>query len=265
MKIHPYVYRLDHNTTGQYYFGFRCANKVPALEDIGIRYFTSSKTIKELGFENFTITVLAEFFDKDGAFNFESHLIEKHIQDFLCLNKALNGKLCPIRKFTTTAHRENLSKSLKGKSGKRTIKREEGYQKHRLFIAALSDQDRKDMFGKGGKQAQKTISLMSPEERSRKFGWLKNKSHSVEVIEKIRLKNTGKKMSDESKLKMSQQKIGRKQTPEAIYNRTKNFNGAGNPRAITVHINGISYLTKKDAMRALGWSKYILNKYLETA
>ena len=41
MKALPYVYKLVHKETGEFYIGFRCANKVPANEDLGIKYFTS--------------------------------------------------------------------------------------------------------------------------------------------------------------------------------------------------------------------------------
>ena len=64
MNIYPYVYRLDHPITGEFYIGYRSANKVPASEDLGIRYFTSSKTVKPR-FHEFRFCIIAEFFDAD--------------------------------------------------------------------------------------------------------------------------------------------------------------------------------------------------------
>lgn len=77
-KVIPYVYQLVHKETGQFYIGFRCANKVPSSEDLGTRYFSSSRFVKELGFENFDYQILAEFFEKDDAYSFEQELILEH-------------------------------------------------------------------------------------------------------------------------------------------------------------------------------------------
>lgn len=60
----PYVYKLVHKTTGQFYYGYQYANRVPSTESLGVCYFTSSKIISKLGFENFNCIVLTEFFDK---------------------------------------------------------------------------------------------------------------------------------------------------------------------------------------------------------
>lgn len=42
----PYVYRLTYKTTGDYYYGYREDNKLPAIEDLPI-YQSSSDIIKE--------------------------------------------------------------------------------------------------------------------------------------------------------------------------------------------------------------------------
>lgn len=42
MNIYPYVYKCVHKTTGQFYFGYRCANKLPAEIDLP-KYKTSFK------------------------------------------------------------------------------------------------------------------------------------------------------------------------------------------------------------------------------
>ena len=49
-NILPYVYKLTHKETGQFYIGYRKANKVQSYCDIGIVYFSSSKEIEKLGF-----------------------------------------------------------------------------------------------------------------------------------------------------------------------------------------------------------------------
>lgn len=85
--ILPYVYKLTHKTTNQFYIGFRKSNKLKSEFDLGFKYFSSSKTIKELGFENFHIEIIAEFFDPKDAYDFEQNLIKENFKNPLILNK----------------------------------------------------------------------------------------------------------------------------------------------------------------------------------
>lgn len=259
--ILSYVYKLTHILTNQYYFGFRSANTVPANLDLGIKYFSSSKTIKEIGFNNFKFEIIAEFFKKEDAYDFECELIRKHIDDPLNLNKALKGKLCPIRKFTTSEHKSKLSNALRGKklSKEAVQKRQKAFQE---TLKKMSKEERSKKFGIGGKNAQLTISKMTKEERSKKFGHMKGKSLSDNTKFKISEANIGKKMSNTACEKMSNAKKGKSQSPEAIFNRTKNFKNGGNPRAMPISINGISYSCKKEAAEALGLSKYKLKQLI---
>ena len=73
MFVNPYVYKATHKDSAEFYIGFRCANKVNAEDDLGKKYFTSSKKVKPR-FNEFNFVILAEFFDKKDAFNrFSSH------------------------------------------------------------------------------------------------------------------------------------------------------------------------------------------------
>jgi hypothetical protein len=47
MKVLPYVYKVVNRTTGEFYIGYREANKKPASEDI-LMYKTSSKKVKPI-------------------------------------------------------------------------------------------------------------------------------------------------------------------------------------------------------------------------
>lgn len=91
-KVLPYVYKLTHKETGQFYFGVRHANKVPSSEDLGTKYFSSSKYVKIIGFENFNCQILAEFFSKEDALEFESLLINDSWRQINSLNKNVGGK-----------------------------------------------------------------------------------------------------------------------------------------------------------------------------
>lgn len=111
-KILPYVYKLTHKESGQFYIGYRKANKVQSGYDIGIVYFSSSPRVKELGFENFNIEIIAEFFDWKEANLFEQGLIKENFKNPLCLNKnySINGSI----RFTTYGytHREDTKKKI---------------------------------------------------------------------------------------------------------------------------------------------------------
>ena len=82
----PYVYRLDHRITGEFYIGFRKANKVQASKDLGINYFTSSKYVKPR-FHEFNYTIIQEFLDANEAYNLEQFLIYQELENPLILNK----------------------------------------------------------------------------------------------------------------------------------------------------------------------------------
>lgn len=86
-KILPYVYKLIHKETGQYYFGYRSNNKVSSSEDLGIYYFSSSKEIKPI-FCQFHKEIVAEFFDGKDAWVFEQQLIGEHFNDSLLINRS---------------------------------------------------------------------------------------------------------------------------------------------------------------------------------
>jgi hypothetical protein len=66
-------------------------NILPANQDIGHKYRSSSKVVKEMGFDNFIAEVIKEFDGqsaREDAFTHEQTLIREYIDDPLCLNKA---------------------------------------------------------------------------------------------------------------------------------------------------------------------------------
>lgn len=114
----PYVYKLTHKETGEFYIGYRCKNKVSSGQDLGFYYFSSSKTVKSMGFENFDIEIMAEFFDWKEAYEFEQNLIKENFKDRMCLNKHynINGttKFCSAGIKMTLEQRQKLSKARTG-------------------------------------------------------------------------------------------------------------------------------------------------------
>lgn len=114
---HPYVYKLTHRETKQFYIGYREANKLPASEDIGSTYWSSSKLIKDIGFDKFDVEIIAEFFNADDAYRFENELIEEAFSNPLCLNKHYTNKELK-RKFKhdkphTAKAKKKMSEALK--------------------------------------------------------------------------------------------------------------------------------------------------------
>ena len=114
MKILPYVYKLTHKETGEFYIGVRYGNTYPAQLDLGIRYKSSSKIVKPK-FDEFTYEILAEFLDKEDAIDFEQKLIEENWKDPLILNKAIQVTKTFRCKGHSEETRKKMSESKKGK------------------------------------------------------------------------------------------------------------------------------------------------------
>lgn len=89
---YPYVYRLTHKETKEFYIGYRKANQVASHLDLGHKYTTSSKLIKDMGFANFDIEVLCECINPDrkiagdDAYDIENEIIAEVFYNSLCLN-----------------------------------------------------------------------------------------------------------------------------------------------------------------------------------
>lgn len=81
----PYVYRLTHKSNGCLYIGYRSNNKVPAHEDLGTIYFTSSKVVGPT-FSEFDIEIIQEFLTAEEAYLYEQRLIYENIRNPLLLN-----------------------------------------------------------------------------------------------------------------------------------------------------------------------------------
>lgn len=88
---HPYVYKLTDKHTGHFYIGVRYANKVSPEKDLGVKYFTSSLTVKQRGFDNFASEIIAVFDNKMQAVEHEARLIDENWNDPLLLNKHNKG------------------------------------------------------------------------------------------------------------------------------------------------------------------------------
>lgn len=111
-KILPYVYQCTHKQTKEFYIGYRAKNKKPSHLDLPL-YKTSSKIIKH-NFHDYDWFIIAEFFDKQSAFNFEQSLIEENISNPLNLNGFVNGKFSMLDRKHSTKTIEQMKSNRKG-------------------------------------------------------------------------------------------------------------------------------------------------------
>lgn len=118
--ILPYVYKLINKITGEFYFGYRSKNvrlNLKSNDDIGVKYFTSSKYIKN-NFENFHIEILAEFFSANDAYDYEQHLISQYFADINCLNRHYQKRNEKGRFKHDCPHTEQSKDKMRGTRGK---------------------------------------------------------------------------------------------------------------------------------------------------
>lgn len=161
-KVSPYVYQLTHKTTGQFYIGYREVNKVPSDQDLGFFYWTSSKKIDELGFENFDFQIIAEFFDGDSAWRQEQRIIEANIKNPLCLNghfiKDGNNKFSFVGKFHSDKNKakmlgrkvsdETRAKNSIAATNPSQLKREQIAESNRIRICSKETRDKMSIIHK---------------------------------------------------------------------------------------------------------------------
>lgn len=190
-KVYPYVYKLTHRKTKHFYIGYREANVLPAIEDI-VDYKSSSKKVHDLGFENFDIEIIAEFFQGTDAYDFENFLIETHINDDLCLNGhyTKNGNLQYRRVGPHTENTKNLMS--KAKIGKQFT--DEHIEK--LRVSHLGKKQSPEVIEK--RMVSKRGKPLSAKHRQNISNSLLGHEVSQETKEKLILANTGKKQSAET-------------------------------------------------------------------
>lgn len=113
-KVLPYVYRLDNPITGEFYIGYREANKLPSHLDLP-KYKTSASDIKK-NFSVFVWQIIAEFPIGNDAYDHEQLSIFEEWGNPLLLNK--NCRHSSNVRFKCVGHTEtfkiNMSKRMLG-------------------------------------------------------------------------------------------------------------------------------------------------------
>jgi len=173
MNIYPYVYRIDH-PSGEFYIGYRCTNKVPAEQDFGHVYKTSTKNLS-YPFEEYTQTILAEFYlpsGKTDAYDFEQLTIFEHWG-----NPGLANRVCHHGKVRWSTVGLSIPKSQDTKKKMSEAKRGRTFSaEHKLKISEAQ---------RGKKHSDESKLKMSISASNRTYS------------------GKGRKLSDETKMKMS--------------------------------------------------------------
>ena len=210
LKNKGYIYKITNIITGQFYIGQRSSYKGLPEDDLGIRYFTSSKIVRPL-FKSNTSEWKKEILYSDIQFaetldDMEGFAIHRQIKDKLCLN----GYDPTNHNFRTAAgsHRSEetkrkCSESHRGKSttkGKHWKCSEEAkdHMSESKKGSHLSEEHKKHMSEalKGKHQSEETKRKLAEAH--------KGKHHSEEHKRKMSEAHRGKHASEETKRKMSE-------------------------------------------------------------
>lgn len=215
----PYVYMCVNKTTNEFYIGYRVKNvKLGKPSHIDFpEYRTSSKIIKP-NFENFTWTIIAEFYDQDSAYDFEQYLIYHHWNDPLLLNESCHfngarfrnpgGIPCSYEKKRKIGAANKIkltgitrSNNFKLKTSKASTGRKHS-QESKVKIAKIVAEEHRKNPRKMSEEAKQKLSIAN-----------KGKVMSAEQKKKIsdakRLRDKERPISEETKRKISESLKGR--------------------------------------------------------
>lgn len=128
-----YVYKITINHTGQFYFGFRKANKAEPENDFLVKYFSCSSiirnTIKCQGVESIKGEIIFKSFDPDEAYWYEQKVIADHFDDPLNINFQYVKPNKGFGRFITTA--DGVRKMLETRKRNGSQKTSEWIEKQR--------------------------------------------------------------------------------------------------------------------------------------
>lgn len=188
-KVFPYVYQGIHKETKSLYYGYREANIIPSNFDL-MEYRTSSKTVDDLGFDNFDWFVIAEFYGENAgqqAYDFEQECIKNEWGNPLLLNKHYWDINSGIPRFRKNGP---MSEETKEKLRK---------PKPQYFVESLRQR------------------RYSDESRKKMSAWVRT-AETRKKISESRIGKSNGPMSDQQKEKISDTMTGKPKTKEHAKN-----------------------------------------------
>lgn len=219
----PYIYKLTFKTTGEYYYGSRWANKLPAIEDI-VKYQSSSETIELKGFENFDYEILQENDTGEQVWYIEQLLITNSIGDKLCLNKHYFDVFKSDKKFILVGHTEKTKQSMrkpKTDNGNFTGRVNGKKSAVKLKGRPKSDATKKNM--SIARRNRKQEPKQSVETRQKRSDSLTGTVRSPEFCAGISAREKGKKKPAGFGAKVSAALTGRKRDPKIVQKQAKSI------------------------------------------
>lgn len=209
----PYVYICTHKQTGQFYIGYRAANvKIQRPSHIDLPNYKTSSKIVQSNFDCYMWYIIAEFFDKDSAYDFEQQLIYENWSNPLLLNKSCYYQKsrfkCPTGIPCSEEKKRKIGSANKVKL--KGIKRSEEF-KHKIGIAnkgkIISDETKEKISRTISEHHRNNPRRMSEEVKQKLSATNKGRKLSEEHKQKIsdakRLRDKQKPMSEETKQKIA--------------------------------------------------------------
>jgi len=198
-----YVYKIINNINGKYYIGVHKHVK-------GIDNYMGSGTLINLsllkyGVDNFTKEILKEFETYEEALTYESELVTmKEVNDENCYNMIPggNGGSVKGRKLSDIT-KEKISNSKLG-------------NKNPMFGKSISDKQKDSIRNANYKRVYAAPSIETRNKMS-----ISQQDRSKEWLEKLSLKATGKKHSEETKEKIRLSNLGKKIPADVIAKRVE--------------------------------------------
>ena len=205
-KAVPYVYICTHKETNQFYIGYRMANvKLNTPSHLDLPEYKTSSTKVRPDWENYTWTIVAEFFDSSHAYTFEQQLIFDNWENPLLLNERYhlgehkqfrNSGPSPRKGTTLSAEtKQKMSDAKKGKTHSAESKQKMSASKQNMSVETrqkISDAK------KGKPRSTETKQKISDAQKGKP-----GKPHSAETKQKISDRNKGRTLSAETRQKMS--------------------------------------------------------------
>ena len=195
----PYTYLIINLLTNERYYGVRYSkNCYP--EELGIKYFSSSKIvqnlIKEKGIENFKFQIRKIFKNREDACSWESKVLRRlNVKAKLnWLNQSNNAGPFYANKIFSEEHRRKLSIASKGNQ---TFKGKKHSEETKMKISKAN---------KGKKHSEETKRKMSLLKLGKKRNWIIPEDHKRKLL----LANKNRIISDETRKKMSESAKGNK-------------------------------------------------------